>query len=87
MNTTETRSGSVKKKKLSFERIAAFRTSDGKVFETEKDAQEHLDNIELLERIRNFVDAHGYSGMCTSDIVDMLYENSDDLIEVLQGEE
>jgi hypothetical protein len=71
------------KKKHSVEVVQAYKTSDGKIFEKESDAQEVECRLARRARIEKFVAEHAWSGMCRTDIEHMLVENADVLRRIL----
>ncbi len=61
-------------------KIEAWKTDDGKVFESECDAEIH--EIQLIERkrVEQIVQSFYYSGITKNDLVEEILENLDDLL-------
>lgn len=67
--------------------IKAYKASDNKIFENEKEAREYDSTMLIKDRIEKFVDDHGYNNMSKSDIEDMILLDKDELIEILTKKE
>lgn len=59
--------------------VTAFRTTDGTLFEGEKEAKTHQANLDLRKALSDFCDEHAYSGMTSCDVFNLLVDNADAL--------
>jgi hypothetical protein len=65
------------------EKIQAFKTSDGQIFETKEQANTHQKEIQLKLNVEHFVEKKCYSGMEKEHIVDMILDNRLKLLSIL----
>lgn len=61
------------------ETCTAFKAGDGTIFESKEAAQVHEIKRLRTERIKKFADDHFWSGMISSDVVDILVEYGKEL--------
>ncbi|MHC4546143.1 MAG: hypothetical protein ACYSYL_16765 [Planctomycetota bacterium] len=57
--------------------VRVWKAKDGSLHERERDALEVDAHVDRAARVEELVDAEGWNGMCRSDVVRMLLENSD----------
>ena len=60
-----------------------YKTHDGKIFETEKEAEAHEISLQLQKEISHIVNEDCYSGMGASEVVDFILDNKMELFSAL----
>lgn len=71
---------------MTIEEIKMFKTiEDNQIFESKSAAMQHIKELKIKKNLDTFVEKYFYSGILKEDIIDMLYENLDELIKILEG--
>ena len=65
------------------EKIEAYRTTDGQIFDSETLAQKHQQEVTIQQRLTDFVEKNGYHSMYDHDVVRMMVDNLDELRDIL----
>lgn len=64
--------------------IKAFKTTDGRVFETAQEAVDHQDEIDRERRVKQIVDDFFHHNLMSWDLVKALIERREELREALR---
>lgn len=67
------------------QKISAFKTEDGKIFENELDAKNHEVDIVVKEGLRRFCEEYFYSGVGEETILNIMFEYRDELMKILNA--
>ena len=64
---------------MQVKQVQAYETTDGQLFKEQSEAQARQKDLDTMAAIQTFVDSHCYSGMHSTDVYDILYDNRDEL--------
>ena len=64
-------------------KIEVWETSDGEVFHNKEEAEDYEEKTSAKEAIRDFCGAHCWRSMTVNDMSDIIYENREELQEIL----
>ncbi len=65
--------------------ITAYETSDGEVFKTKADAEQHEEDYLYIDNIRNFVSKYWEDVDTHDDLVDMMINRRNELTSLFKG--
>lgn len=66
------------------EQLAAIKTTDGTLWEDADQALKHQNLLNLKQALYNFADDHFHTGMSAHDIADALFDNYDELTDIVR---
>jgi hypothetical protein len=69
---------------MAVEKITAWRTEDGKLYDNEEEAKYAEEGLSVAKRIRELLEFYGWRGMTLDEIAKMLIDNRAEFYQALK---
>ncbi len=66
--------------------LVSWKTEDGKIFQDKNEAIKHHAKIMFKNKLIGFIEKFGFNGMTKSDVFDMIFQERNELFNILNEE-